>query len=107
MALNHLHRLRSDPLKTAEQQEVLDRQMASFARMVEDDVGMLSAKNIAWALNAVKGLPGYEALFGASAARLCEVPPQEWSIQSAALIRHATMLEHAARVLLLAYHLLP
>lgn len=102
MALNHLHRLRSDPLKTAEQQEALERQMTSFARMVEGDVGMLSAKNIAWALNAVKGFPGYEALFDASASRLCEVPPPEWSIQSAALIRCAGMLVAAKRLLLIA-----
>lgn len=89
MALNHLHRLRSDPLKTAEQHDVSLRQMASFAKLVERDVGMLSAKNIAWALNAIKGMEGYDSLFDASAARLRDVPPAQWSIQSAALLVNA------------------
>jgi hypothetical protein len=51
----------------------------------------LSPKNIAWALNALTGRPGYQVLFESAAARLCEVPSDDpqWSIQSAALISNA------------------
>jgi hypothetical protein len=89
MALNHLHRLRRDPLKDAAQQEALERQVLSFARMVEADMDTLSPKNIAWALNALKGREGFQSLFEAAAARLCHLPSAQWSIQSAALISNA------------------
>ena len=89
MALNHLHRLRADPHKDATQQAAAERQMTSFARMTVEDMEFMSPKNLAWALNAVKGLPGFESLFEAAAARLCQVPSPQWSIQSAALISNA------------------
>jgi hypothetical protein len=63
----------------------------SFARKVLEDMQWLSPKNIAWALNALTGRPGYQVLFESAAARLCEVPSDDpqWSIQSAALISNA------------------
>ena len=45
IALNHLHRLRADALKDAEQHEALLRQMASFAHKVEEDIAMLRHEN--------------------------------------------------------------
>lgn len=90
IALNHLHRLRDDPLKDDALTQALERQMRSFAQKFEEDMGMLSPKNIAWALNALKGMEGYASVFEASAQRLCEIPPgSQWRMQSAALISNA------------------
>lgn len=90
MGLNHLHRLRHDPLKDDAQARALERQMRSFAQKFEEDVEMLSPKNIAWALNALKGMEGYKSVFEASAQRLCEIPPGgQWSIIGTTLICNA------------------
>ena len=90
MALNHLHRLRDDPLKDAAQHEALLRQTRSFARQVEEDMAILSPKNIAWALNSLKGMENFESVFEKAAQRLCQIPPSHWGVdkeyQSAALI---------------------
>jgi hypothetical protein len=90
MALNHLHRLRDDPLKDAAQHEALLRQTRSFARKVEEDMDILSPKNIAWALNSLKGMENFDSVFEKAAKRLCQIPSSHWGVdkeyQSAALI---------------------
>jgi hypothetical protein len=47
--------------------------MRAFATLAERDMHRLSGKNLAWALNAVKALHGYSALFLAAATRLLQV----------------------------------
>jgi hypothetical protein len=50
-----------------------NEQMRAFAKLAERDMHMLNGKNLAWALNAVKGCDGYAALFRSAAARLLQV----------------------------------